>query len=205
LNSRKDDINKLIIDNEKLVGYCFKKYINLYNHPDYEDIISEGMIGLIQAANRFDPSIGTSFSTFAVPYIYGNMLRYIREKSSIIKIPRSLMDDYENNIDNINMLRNYKSLEYEIEGKDGSDTKFGDILPDKPDYYEYEIEDLIESFLKTITNKRDRDIMEEFYYSLLYTGEKIKHQYIQDKYNLLQPTVSRILSKYNKLFKKFMN
>ena len=50
---------------------------------DLEDLIQWGQIGLIQAVDRFDPARGTRFSTFAVPYIAGEIHRCLREDRQI--------------------------------------------------------------------------------------------------------------------------
>ncbi len=45
---------------------------------DYEDLVGHGMVGLMEAASRFDDSLGYKFSTFAFPRIRGAMLDYIK-------------------------------------------------------------------------------------------------------------------------------
>ena len=50
---------------------------------DLEDLIGWGQVGLIQAVDRFDPSLGTRFSSFAVPYIAGEIRRCLREDRSL--------------------------------------------------------------------------------------------------------------------------
>ena len=47
----------------------------------YEDLMQVGCIGLIRAIERFDLSRGSAFSTFAVPYIRGEIQHYLRDKS----------------------------------------------------------------------------------------------------------------------------
>jgi RNA polymerase sigma factor (sigma-70 family) len=80
------DIDRLILENEKLVHYVAKRYKGL---DQYEDLAQEGMIGLIKAAQRFDPTKGFMFSSFATPFIKGEILHYLRDKGSTIKIPRN--------------------------------------------------------------------------------------------------------------------
>lgn len=55
---------------------------------NYEDLLQVGCIGLIRAIERFDMSKGHAFSSFAIPYIRGEIQHYLRDKSPSVKIPR---------------------------------------------------------------------------------------------------------------------
>src|SRR3954465_9214373 len=48
-----------------------------------EDIISYGTIGLIQAVDRYDPSVGVKFETYAIRRIKGSILDAIRSLQSL--------------------------------------------------------------------------------------------------------------------------
>jgi RNA polymerase sigma-B factor len=54
----------------------------------YEDLEQIGYLGLIRAIERFNPYQGCAFSSFAVPYIRGEMLHFLRDRSGTVKIPR---------------------------------------------------------------------------------------------------------------------
>jgi RNA polymerase sigma-B factor len=54
----------------------------------YEDLVQVGCIGLIRAIERFDMSKGVAFSSFAIPYIRGEIQHYLRDKSPSVRIPR---------------------------------------------------------------------------------------------------------------------
>lgn len=54
----------------------------------YEDLQQIGYLGLIRAIERFNPSLGSAFSSFAIPYIRGEILHYLRDKGTMMKIPR---------------------------------------------------------------------------------------------------------------------
>lgn len=68
----------------------------------YEDLISEGVIGLIKALERFDPKRGFKFSSFAVSYIRGFMLQghrnlhleFWKAKDSRYEIPSTTISIY---------------------------------------------------------------------------------------------------------------
>lgn len=57
---------------------------------DVEDLIAFGTIGLIGAVERFDPSVGVKFPTFAARRILGAMLDAMREQDWV---PRSVRDE----------------------------------------------------------------------------------------------------------------
>ena len=46
----------------------------------FEDMVQEGLIGLLEASERFDPGKGAALSTYAVYYIRKNMLEYISKE-----------------------------------------------------------------------------------------------------------------------------
>lgn len=58
----------------------------------YEDLLQVGSIGLIRAIERFDLAKGHAFSSFAVPYIRGEIQHYLRDKSPSVRIPRQWLD-----------------------------------------------------------------------------------------------------------------
>jgi RNA polymerase sigma-B factor len=55
---------------------------------NYDDLLQVGCIGLIRAIERFDISKGHAFSSFAIPYIRGEIQHYLRDKSPTVRIPR---------------------------------------------------------------------------------------------------------------------
>lgn len=58
----------------------------------FEDLVQVGMIGLIASLRRFDPSIGRSFESFAVPTIVGEIKRHIRDKTWSVHVPRRIKE-----------------------------------------------------------------------------------------------------------------
>ena len=56
---------------------------------EYEDLVQIGCIGMIKAAKSFDFSYGTTFSTYAVPLISGEIRRSLRDDGPI-KVSRTL-------------------------------------------------------------------------------------------------------------------
>ena len=58
---------------------------------DFEDLVQIGTIGLIKAIRNFDTSVGTRFSTYAVPVIMGEIRRLFRDGGAI-KVGRTLKE-----------------------------------------------------------------------------------------------------------------
>ncbi|MBD2020325.1 RNA polymerase sigma factor SigF [Leptolyngbya sp. FACHB-36] len=79
--------NRLVELNFGLVRKEAHHWINQCTES-YEDLIQVGCIGLIHAIERFDMSKGHAFSSFAVPYIRGEIQHYLRDKSPSVRIPR---------------------------------------------------------------------------------------------------------------------
>jgi RNA polymerase primary sigma factor len=76
---------RLIESNMRLVINIAKTYRN--RAIPLEDLIQEGAIGLMQAAERFDPDKGFRFSTYATHWIRQSIGRAIDNKSKAIRLP----------------------------------------------------------------------------------------------------------------------
>jgi RNA polymerase sigma-B factor len=60
----------------------------------FDDLVQVGVIGLIKAVDRYNPAKGTAFSSYAVPYIRGEILHHRRDRAGALKIPRSWSDQF---------------------------------------------------------------------------------------------------------------
>ncbi|GAB4465739.1 MAG: RNA polymerase sigma factor SigF [Elainellaceae cyanobacterium] len=83
--------NKLVNLNAGLVRKIAHRVSHQCAEP-YEDLEQIGYMGLIRAIERFNPSQGCAFSSFAVPYIRGEMLHFLRDRGSAVKVPRRWQD-----------------------------------------------------------------------------------------------------------------
>ena len=59
---------------------------------EYEDLFQYGCMGLIKAIDRFDPTLGMRFSTYAVPVILGEVRRFLRDDAPV-HVSRAIRDD----------------------------------------------------------------------------------------------------------------
>lgn len=69
-----------LLENERLI---YKIAQNFSSRDNFEDLCQVGFIGLIDAYNNYDASYETKFSTYAYPYIMGEMKKFIRENKNI--------------------------------------------------------------------------------------------------------------------------
>ena len=83
---------RLVELNSDLVHYIARRFIN--RGEPIEDIEQVGFLGLIQAIERFDPSLENEFSTFATPTISGEIRRHFRDRSWAVRVPRRLQENY---------------------------------------------------------------------------------------------------------------
>ena len=88
-NGSKDDMTKLIEDNNGLIWSIVRRFNG--RGYDIEDLYQIGSIGLIKAIQRFDTSFEVRLSTYAVPYILGEIKRFIRDDGPI-KVSRSIKE-----------------------------------------------------------------------------------------------------------------
>lgn len=82
--------DKLIEEHMYLADILAKKYTG--RGIDYEDIYQVASVGLILAVDRFDPSKGYVFSSYATPTIIGEIKRHFRDKGWTIKVPRRIQE-----------------------------------------------------------------------------------------------------------------
>src|SRR3954447_20466606 len=83
--------NTLIEMNISLVRYAAGRFRSR-GQEEMEDIVQVGMIGLIKAIDRFELSREVEFTSFAVPYIVGEIKRFFRDTSWAVHVPRRLQE-----------------------------------------------------------------------------------------------------------------
>ena len=79
-----DNLTNLVLENKNLIykittGFSGNK----------EDLFQVGVVGLINAYKRYDPSFNTKFSTYAYPFIWGEINNYVKNDKGI-KVSRDI-------------------------------------------------------------------------------------------------------------------
>ena len=79
-------MSNLVVNNSGLIWSIVKRFTGRGYEND--DLYQIGSLGLIKAIKRFDINLDVQLSTYAVPYILGEIKRFIRD-DGIIKVSRS--------------------------------------------------------------------------------------------------------------------
>ncbi len=174
--------NRLIEDNLALVGFVVYKKLAPNNY-EKEELISVGIIGLIKAADNYDVSKNSKFSTFAIKCIYNEILMYMNKYNKLIN---SISLDDVIYVDNIRI-------------------NYADIIEDESinlekDFMDKEIISILLKLLDKLPEKQKKVLK-------MYCGfdSKPLSQYeISKLIGVSQPEVSRIISRARKKIKKNM-
>jgi RNA polymerase sigma-B factor len=85
--------NEIVKKHMYLAEIISRKFLN--RGVDFDDIYQVACVALIKAVERFNPSKGFKFASFATPTIIGEIKRYFRDKSSAIRMPRRIYETYQ--------------------------------------------------------------------------------------------------------------
>ena len=88
-NGDKDEMARLVENNQGLIWSIVKRFLG--RGYDKEDIYQIGCLGFIKAIRRFDSDFEVKLSTYAVPYILGEIKKFLRDDGPI-KVSRGLRE-----------------------------------------------------------------------------------------------------------------
>lgn len=129
-----EKVEKLVTNNLGLVRYVAKQFSS--SNVDFDDLVSEGTMGLIKAASSFDETKNVKFSTYSSQCIRNEILMYLRKENKHLDVK---------SIDDILS-----------EDKDGNTFVLSEIIADKSNYYEdRDTNEVLENVLNWILNLKD--------------------------------------------------
>ena len=82
--------DEIVASQVGLAEYLARRFKN--RGEPIEDLIQVALLGLLKAVERFDPSRGLEFSTFATPTIVGELKRHFRDKGWAVRVPRRVQE-----------------------------------------------------------------------------------------------------------------
>lgn len=212
-----NDLDVLLVQYNELVHKIVHKIQAKYPHCEqthgftYEDLVQFGKMGLLRAAERFDPAMGYQFMTLAYPNVDGYIRRQLRE-GHMVKVSRNILDAYfyiknqkleQSTPEDIakefgcSVKTAKRAKEYipshdstdrqlTIGGSEDKTATLGEMLYDERDFVNSVSDsELLESFCSTLS-KREIQIWD-------LHKEDIKQRQIADVYGISQAHVSRIL------------
>lgn len=75
-----EDLGEIIIENEGLIYKIINKYRNYF---EIEDLYQVAAMGLIKASKRYNSEYGAKFTSYAYPFVLGEVIKYINEYRNI--------------------------------------------------------------------------------------------------------------------------
>ncbi|MDH5681983.1 MAG: RNA polymerase sigma factor RpoD/SigA [Spirochaetota bacterium] len=153
----KDALNSLINSNLRLVIKIAKAFVS----KDYPliDIIQDGNIGLMRAAEKFDHTRNVRFSTYAAPWIKQMIIRALSQKRRTVRLPyrkekllkdikaltATFLDTHHRHPDNKEIAANLGVTQKEIQSLKFSDVNTSSLDSYLNDENSFSLEDVIES------------------------------------------------------------
>ena len=109
---RQEAIQKLVQHNLRYVINILKPIFGKLQDSEKMDLIQEGNMGLIRAAENFDVSMGVRFSTYSRYWIKQKIYRYLDDHSSLIRVPVHMTQN----------IRNFKKAQMRLQIKGAENT-----------------------------------------------------------------------------------
>ncbi len=169
--------DELVESNIGLVKYIARLFLN--TGYEYEELVQEGMVGLVKAAKTFDESRGFLFSTYAGKCIQKEILAYLKREK---KHKRTVSFNQK----------------IPVWGDICGEIRLEQLLgADQKEYEEVWKRDLLERCVASLDEK-EKEILR------LYYGEGMKQSDIAERFQLSQPQICRLIRKSLEKMKKIV-
>ena len=186
----KDALEKVIECNIKLVHKLCQKYKE--NGIEYDDLVSEGIVGLLKALNNYNPNTNAKFSSYAYPYIKHEIFDLKIKKNFYIKLSerkvrRCMKSENKEDED----VKKFENLKYK------NIISLDDTLLEAPDK-ENTIENIeSEIFLEDLFSRSNLNKIEIFILTELY--------YFQNTFKEVSSSLNLSSKKTRELHKQALN
>lgn len=186
---------ELLLMHGKLVKHLVKRYCRTdAKLRVFDDLIQEGCMSMLHAAELFDPSFGVRFSTYAVPWVRNGVSRYWLSQKDIVRSPfRKIRDGLA-----------IKTISVEDDAfkravSRGRDREWTDIVPNEDvpvdellaDVDIAEASRVVVEWLDSVTPKRVGDVIRRRH----LTGEATLQE-IGDAYGITKERTRQLESRY---------
>jgi RNA polymerase sigma factor FliA len=93
---------QLVLESVPLVHFLLRRLgITPELGPEYEDLVHQGLLGLIEAIDKYNPSFGTQFSSFASMRIRGRVLDFLRRADWMTRTARKRVRRIQSSVDEL--------------------------------------------------------------------------------------------------------
>jgi RNA polymerase sigma-B factor len=89
---RRDGQQQLVVDHLRLAGALARRF--LHRGEPIEELEQVAFLALVKASRRFDPKHDTAFATYATVSILGELKRHFRDRTWMLRVPRSTQERY---------------------------------------------------------------------------------------------------------------
>ena len=115
LDKSSNSINDLIQDNLDLVKkIAWQLHGRVQNIVEIEDLIQQGMEGLVHAAQKYSPKEGVNFSQYAQLRIRGSIIDFLRKNSNLCRTTIKKKQEFERSKQDLEKKLNRKASEQEL-------------------------------------------------------------------------------------------
>lgn len=151
---------------KKLVEHNLRFVVKIANqyqgYMDVEDLISEGNMGLMHAAEKYDPSTGNKFSTYAMWWIRAYIQKAIRETSKGIRFPATKFKEMKKPMWNIASLDKAIGSDDEESATLASFIKDDRIKDPEDEYWEKESASQLNQLIKMLKTNEQTVIIKRY-------------------------------------------
>lgn len=197
VNGDKRAKDELVMRNLRFVVSVAKKYES--QTAPLSDLVNQGNIGLIQASNKFDPSKGYKFISYAVWWVRREIMEYFYNSSRTIRIPTN----------KIGVMNKFKEAKSKLVQEEGLELGANDMYGKLEGFTNNEIDSMIEidnlnvlSYDKKISSSDGDtmsmlDLMESSTEPADHiTMERDKSEVIESLLSNLNPTQKKVIKRY---------